>query len=102
MDRKCTNCAFCQRFKYSSNDKTEQMRCWMEPGVCDHAFVQSIKEAENYVCEEHKFQEEHIRELYEDAKEKYENAKEKYEYYKKEMKKLDQLKTKSDGSEFSA
>lgn len=99
MDRKCTNCVFCQRFKYSSNDKTEQMRCWMEPRVYDHAFVQSIKEAENYVCEEHKFQEEYIRELYE-------NAKEKYEYYKKEMEELEktcpQLKTKSDGSEFSA
>lgn len=54
MKRNCTNCAFCERFKYSSEDKTEMMRCWEEPGVCDHAFVQSMSDAEDYVCDEHR------------------------------------------------
>ena len=29
------------------------MRCWQKPGVCDHAFVQSMNAAEGYVCDEH-------------------------------------------------
>lgn len=49
MERNCTNCAFCERFKYSPKDKTEMMRCWQEPGVCDRAFVQSMNDAEDYV-----------------------------------------------------
>lgn len=69
--RKCSNCAFCQRFKYSQKDDYEMMRCWMEPGVCDHAFCQTMKEAENYVCDEHRFQEEREKELFEEAKSKY-------------------------------
>ena len=69
--RKCSNCAFCQRFKYSQRDDYEMMRCWMEPGVCDHAFCQTMKEAENYVCDEHRFQEEREKELFERAKEEY-------------------------------
>lgn len=81
--RKCSNCAFCQRFKYSQKDDYEMMRCWMEPGVCDHAFCQTMKEAESYVCDEHRFPEERARELYETAKEK-------YEYYKKCIKDLEE------------
>ena len=69
--RKCSNCAFCQRFKYSQKDDYEMMRCWLEPGVCDHAFCQTMKEAENYVCDEHRFQEEREKELFEEAKSKY-------------------------------
>lgn len=71
MKRNCTNCAFCERFKYSSKDETEMMRCWQEPGVCDHAFVQSINDAEEYVCDEHRTKEEREKELFEDAKEYY-------------------------------
>ena len=74
--RKCSNCAFCQRFKYSQKDDYEMMRCWQESGVCDHAFCQTMKEAENYVCDEHRFKEEREKELFEEAKER-------YEYYKK-------------------
>lgn len=81
--RKCSNCAFCQRFKYSQKDDYEMMRCWMEPGVCDHAFCQTMTKAESYVCDEHRFPEERARELYETAKEK-------YEYYKKCIKDLEE------------
>ena len=71
MKRNCTNCAFCERFKYSPKDKTEMMRCWQEPRVCDHAFAQSMLEAENYVCDEHRTKEEREKELFEEAKDKY-------------------------------
>ena len=69
--RKCSNCAFCQRFKYTQKDDYEMMRCWMEPSVCDHAFCQTMVEAENYVCDEHRFPEEMEKELFEEAKSKY-------------------------------
>lgn len=52
-DRNCLNCAHCQKFKYSSNDKKEMMRCWDEPSVIDHAFVQTVTEGKKYVCDEH-------------------------------------------------
>lgn len=68
MERNCSNCAFCERFKYSPKDKTEMMRCWQEPGVCDHAFVQSMTAAEDYVCDEHRTKEEREKELFEEAK----------------------------------
>ena len=71
MERNCTNCAFCERFKYSPKDKTEMMRCWQEPGVCDHAFVQSMNGAEDYVCDEHRTKEERENYLFELAKEEY-------------------------------
>lgn len=71
IKRNCANCAFCERFKYSPKDKTEMMRCWQEPGVCDHAFVQSMNDAEEYVCDEHRTKEEREKELFEDAKESY-------------------------------
>ena len=74
--RKCSNCAFCQRFKYSQKDDYEMMRCWMKPGVCDHAFCQTMEEAENYVCDEHRFREERERELFEEAKDDYKTYKE--------------------------
>ena len=45
--RKCSNCAFCERLKLLGDENV--MRCWHEPGVCDHAFVLPIEEAENYV-----------------------------------------------------
>lgn len=71
MKRNCTNCVFCERFKFSSKDKTELMRCWQEPGVCDHAFVQSMNDAEDYVCDEHHTKEEREKELFQEAKEDY-------------------------------
>ena len=71
MKRNCTNCAFCERFKYWPEDKTEMMRCWEEPGVCDHAFVQSMSDAEDYVCDEHRTKKEREKELFEKAKESY-------------------------------
>ena len=71
MKRNCTNCAFCERFKYSSKDETEMMRCWQEPGVCDHAFVQTMNAAKDYVCDEHRTEKEQEKELFEKAKESY-------------------------------
>lgn len=47
------------------------MRCWQEPNVCDHAFAQSMKDAENYVCDEHRTKEEREKELFEEAKSEY-------------------------------
>lgn len=83
MKRNCANCAFCERFKYSSKDETEMMRCWEEPGVCDHAFVQSMNAAENYVCDEHRTKEEREKELFEKTKED-------YMYCKKHIKTLEE------------
>lgn len=83
MKRNCANCAFCERFKYSTKDETEMMRCWHEPGVCDHAFVQSMNAAEDYVCDEHRTKEEREKELFEEAK-KY------YLYYKTQIKILEE------------
>ena len=73
MERKCTNCAFCERISYGvayvpKEKWPQEIRCWEEPGVCDHAFVISLKEAENYVCENHRTEEEHEAELFEHAK----------------------------------
>ena len=67
-DRNCSNCTFQQLFKYSSLDKSKMMRCWEEPGVCDHAFVQSEKAGKKYVCSEHRTKEERDLELYNEAK----------------------------------
>ena len=75
MKRNCVNCAFCERFKYSPKDKTEMMRCWQEPGVCDHAFVQSMNNAEDYVCDEHRTKKEREKELFEKAKWEYVDCK---------------------------
>lgn len=77
MKRNCTNCAFCERFKYSQKDKTEMMRCrhWQGPYVCDHAFIQSMDVAEDYVCDEHCTKEEKEKELFEQAKEDYKHYK---------------------------
>ena len=83
MKRNCTNCAFCERFKYSPKDNTEMMRCWQESGVCDHAFVQSMNVAENYVCDEHHTKEEREKELFEEAKRD-------YTYCKERIKKLEE------------
>jgi len=47
------------------------MRCWQEPGVCDHAFVQSMNVAKDYVCDEHRTKEEREKELFQKAKEDY-------------------------------
>lgn len=86
-ERKCTNCAFCDRFKYSPKDPdTEQMfRCWQRPEVCDHAYVRKISEAEQEkdVCDEHRFKEEREAELFEKAK---------YDYvtYKRRIKELEE------------
>lgn len=70
--RKCTNCAHCDRFRYSPNDKRGEMyRCWYEPGVCDHAFVRSVAEGENYVCDEHRFKDEWENEMFEKTRDEY-------------------------------
>lgn len=61
-DRNCLNCAFCQKFKYFSTDKEEMMRCWEHPDVCDHAFVQTVREGKDFVCWSHKTREEYARE----------------------------------------
>ena len=71
MKRNCTNCVFCTRFKYSPKDETEMMRCWQEPSAYDHAFVRSMHEAEDCVCDEHRTKEEREKELFEEAKEYY-------------------------------
>ena len=76
MKRNCTNCAFCERFKYSPKDETEMMRCWQEPGVCDYAFVRSMNGAEDYVCDEHRTKKEREKELFEEAKDDYMYCKE--------------------------
>ena len=48
------------------------MRCWQEPGAYDdHAFVQSMADAEDYVCDEHRTKEEREKELFEEEKEYY-------------------------------
>lgn len=75
MKRNCTNCAFCERFKYFSKDKTEMMRCWEKPDVYDHAFVQSMNAAKNCVCDEHRTKEERGEELFEEAKLEYADCK---------------------------
>ena len=59
------------------------MRCWQEPGVCDHAFVQSMNAAEDYVCDEHRTKEEREKELFEKAKVA-------YTYFKKRIKALEE------------
>ena len=73
------------------------MRCWQEPGVCDHAFVQSMSAAEDYVCDEHHTKEEREKELFEKAKEDYmwykkhlEKVKEDYMWHKKHVKALEE------------
>ena len=83
MERNCTNCVFCERFKYSPNDKTEMMRCWREPGAYDYAFVQSIIDVEDYVCNEHRTKKEREKELFEKKKAD-------YVYYKRYIKKLEE------------
>ena len=83
MKRSCANCAFCERFKYSPKDKTEMMRCWQEPGVCDYPFVQSMNAAEDHVCDEHRTKEEREKELFEEAKVT-------YAYFKKRIKSLEE------------
>ena len=82
MKRNCTNCAFCERFKYFRR-KTEMMSCWQMPDVRDHAFVQPMNVAEDYVCAEHRTKEERGKELFEDAKEE-------YAYCKKRIKALEE------------
>jgi len=47
------------------------MRCWQEPSAYDHAFVRSMHEAEDCVCDEHRTKEEREKELFEEAKEYY-------------------------------
>lgn len=59
------------------------MRCWQEPSVCDHAFVQSMNEAKHYVCDEHRTKEEREKDLFEKAKMD-------YTYCKRHIKKLEE------------
>ena len=67
-DRNCGNCAFQQLFKYFPSDKSQMMRCWEKPGVCDHPFVQTENAGKKYVCSEHRTKEERDLELYHKAK----------------------------------
>lgn len=83
MKRNCINCVYCERFKYSPKDKTEMMRCWEEPGALDHAFVQPMNDAEDYVCGKHITKEEKEKVLFKQAKEN-------YIYYKKCIKELEE------------
>lgn len=46
MKKNCLNCIH-------PRNLGDRISCRAEPGVCDHAFVISIKEAENYCCEEY-------------------------------------------------
>lgn len=72
----CTNCAYHHEFKYFDNDTMMQMRCWEHPDeVYDHAFVQSMKKAEKYVCGAYKSYEAKAAEDYEEAKMDYISAK---------------------------
>ena len=74
-ERKCTNCAFCDEFKYNPKDPdAEQMfRCWRRSEECDYIYVRKISEAEQEkdVCAEHRFKEERDAELFEKAKHDY-------------------------------
>lgn len=72
-DRVCTGCAYCNRFTDLSGN--ELMRCWKEPSVCDHPFVQSIIEAKEYGCENHRTPKEYESEKYEEAKNEYRSLK---------------------------
>ena len=70
--RKCTNCAFCEKISYGigyvpKEQWSGEIRCWHEPGVCDNAFVISLKEAEEHSCPSHRFKEENEAELYQKA-----------------------------------
>lgn len=55
MKRNCINCAYATFFEVF---KEKQLRCWEEPGMCDHPMCISIGEGKNYVCENHKTKEE--------------------------------------------
>lgn len=46
MKKNCLNCIH-------PRNLGDRISCRAEPGVCDHAFVISIKKAENYCCEEY-------------------------------------------------
>ena len=54
MKRSCLNCGYGTIIKTHG----QCVRCWMEPGVCDHAFVIGVEEAEFYKCENHMTEEE--------------------------------------------
>jgi hypothetical protein len=69
LKRNCTNCAYCERFDgYDKNyKKAPCMRCWEEPGVCDHPISMTMEEAKLYTCENHKTPGEYADEKYNDA-----------------------------------
>lgn len=46
MKNNCLSCRYLQKIVALEN----RYRCWKEPGVCDHAFIQTEKEANNYTC----------------------------------------------------
>ena len=52
MERNCLNCRYGLIVKL---DKGDIISCREEPGVVDHAFNISTKDAETHVCECHKF-----------------------------------------------
>lgn len=91
MKRNCTNCAFCERFEYSSKDNAKMMRCWQEPCVYDHPLVQSMNDAEDYVCDEHRTKEEREKELFEEAKEAYVHFKKRIKILEEEYPSLKNL-----------
>lgn len=48
MKRNCLTCRWLENIS-----GTDRYRCWHEPNVIDHAFVQTEQEAEEYKCYEY-------------------------------------------------
>ena len=71
VDRNCLNCAHCDKYIGLGNE--ERMRCWYEPGVCDHAFACPLSEVAHYVCDNHRTEEEWKQDLYDAAVFEYQN-----------------------------
>lgn len=74
MERRCENCAHRDEFTgYDDSYKhlINKMRCWEEPGVCDHPMCISMEKAKTYTCENHMFQKEMDEMRYEKDKSDY-------------------------------
>ena len=99
--KKCTNCAYHEEFKYSTNDTQVQMRCWKHPDVCDHAFVQSMKNAKKYVCVEYTSYDEKAEMDYREAKFDYNMAKRCIAALEKKYPELKDLTTNDERPEYS-
>lgn len=55
MKKDCTTCAHRDLFEgmdsFNNYQKSEMLRCWSHPDVCDHPRVTLKSEAKSYVCE---------------------------------------------------